>query len=564
MLNKLRINGAQSLCRSLFQNGVRVVFGIPGIHNLALFEALRRSGIRVVSATHEQGAAFMANGYGRATGKPGVFVSVPGPGLTNSLTPIAEALVDSTPLLGVVTTVPHSEHRFQMHEIKQSLVAQPIVKSVQTVETASEIASAVKNMLELTTSGEPGPCILQIPSNIFWERLKPEPVNHGTKINPPAPVRGIEEIVSQIRSAKRVGFFVGLGAADAVNEIRELAEWLNAPVATTGSGRGALDETNPLSLGFAWKCDSIDSVNRIFATCDLILAVGVKFSQNGTQDFHLRIECPLIHVDASSEVLGKNYKPKIALCMDAREFLTTLLEQRARFGPRHDKKILGAIRAEQEICDARLQSDTSSQFFIGEETISPQDFFTTLRRLLPPNAILVTDAGFNERLTIQNWLVHEPRTLINPCNFESMGFAIPTAIGAALAQPERKVVAIVGDGGLVMSGLELMTAVYENLNLTVIVLNNSGFGIIKRIQQEFFGASVAVDVGAPDFKALAESIHLEYQPTTGGISALEQSVRKNGPVMLEIKMQHQEPNKLEQLKRRLKNDIKHRLHKFIR
>jgi acetolactate synthase-1/2/3 large subunit len=191
-------------------------------------------------------------------------------------------------------------------------------------------------------------------------------------------------------------------------------------------------------------------------------------------------------------------------------------------------------------------------------------FFEKLRGLVPANTIVVTDAGYNERLTIQNWLVHESRTLINPCNFESMGFAIPTAIGAAIAEPNRKVVAIVGDGGLVMSGLEMMTAVREKLNLTVIVLNNNGFGIIKKIQQDFFGASVAVDVGAPDFKGLAESIHMDYQSMAGGMAALEDVIKKNTPTLLEVKMQHKEPDASEQRKKRLKNDVKQGLQRFVR
>jgi acetolactate synthase I/II/III large subunit len=562
MLNKLRLNGAESLSKALLESGIEVVFGIPGVHNLVLFEALHRAGIRVVATTHEQGAAFMANGYGRATGKPGVFVSVPGPGLTNSLTPVAEALVDSTPMLGIVTDVPQSKHTFQMHEIKQMLLAGPIVKSVEAVTATSDISAAVKNLLSLTTQGEPGPCILQVPSNLYWDKVDGRPAREQ-KESPAISSQEIEAVVARLKSAKRVGLFVGLGAADAARDVRALVEWMKAPVATTGSGRGVLDESHPLSLGFAWKSGSIESVNRIFAACDLVLAIGVKFSQNSTHDYHLKIPCPLIHVDASPDVFGKNYTAELAVNMDAGNLLKSLLEQKSLLGPRQDDELSELLRAEREICETRLKSDTSTQFFIGSETHSPQHVFGKLRTLLPSNAIVVTDAGYNERLTLQNWLVHEPRTLINPCNFESMGFAIPTAIGAAVAYPDRKVVVVVGDGGLVMSGLEMMTAVRENLSLTVIVLNNSGFGIIKKIQQEFFGASVAVDVGAPDFKSLAESIHMQYQPTEDGIAALEKAVTAAAPTLLEIKMQHREPDKTEQRKQRLKNDLKQGLQKFL-
>jgi len=502
----------------------------------------------------------MANGYGRATGKPGVFIVVPGPGLTNALTPVAEALVDSTPLLGIVTDVPRSHHHYQMHQIQQTLLSQPIVKSVKELERASDIPSTIKHMLQLTTEGEPGPCLLQIPSNLYWEKVDPTESAAEQK----AARAEINPVVARLASAKRVGLFVGNGTADAADEIRVLADWMNAPVATTGSGRGVIDEAHPLSLGFAWKVGSIDSVNRIFARCDLVLAIGVKFSQNGTQDFRLEIPCPLIHVDASSDVFNKNYKSELAIQMDAREFLQALLEKKSLFGPRNDDEMLSLIRAEKELCDARLQNDTSTEFSAGNETITPQDFFKDLRQMLPPDAILMTDTGYNERLTMQNWQVQAPRTFITPSNYECMGFGIPAAIGAAFAFPKRKVVAIVGDGGLVMSGLEMMTAVREKINLTVIVLNNHGFGIIKKIQEDFFGESVAVNVGAPGFKALAESLGMQYRSLGDGRSALQQAIQVTGPVLLEVEMRHKDENKASKLGKKIKNDIKQGLQKIVR
>jgi acetolactate synthase-1/2/3 large subunit len=563
MLNKLRLSGAEALVRALVESGVEVVFGIPGVHNLALFEALRRSGIRVVAATHEQGAAFMANGYGRATGRPGVFVSVPGPGLTNSLTPVAEALVDSSPLLGIVTDVPQSPHAFQMHEIRQTSLAGPVAKSVKTVQYASEIASVLKQLYVCTTSGEPGPCILHIPSNLYWEKVD-APAVQPSQVESTTHLKEIDAVVDRLKSAKQVGLFAGMGAADAAEEVCALAEWLDAPVATTGSGRGVLDEAHPLSLGFAWRNGSSDVVNRIFEKCDLVLAIGVKFSQNGTLEYSLKIPCPMIHVDASPDVMGRNYQAEMTICMDARQFLRSVLEKKSVIGKRRSTEMFETIRAEKEVCETGLKNDTSTKLFLGNHTISPWEFFTKLRGLVPPDGIVVTDAGYNERLTIRNWVVREPRTLINPSNFESMGFGIPTAIGAAIACPGRKVIAVVGDGGLVMSGLEIMTAIREKLNLTVIVLNNNGFGIIKRIQQDFFGATVAVDVGAPDIKAFAESIHMDFQSSEGGLSALEDTVKRNSPVLLEVKMQHREPPAAEQLKKRLKNDVKQELQIFTR
>jgi acetolactate synthase-1/2/3 large subunit len=563
MLNKFGLSGAESLAQELIDNNIRVVFGIPGVHNLALFEALQRAGIRVVPATHEQGAAFMANGYGRATGKPGVFVTVPGPGLTNSLTPIAEAFVDSAPMLGIVTDVPQSKQHYQMHEIEQTLLSQPVAKCVKAVERAADIPAALKQLLDLTTQGEPGPCLLQIPGNLFWDKTgKVTALTNRQKTSVSS--SQIEEVIARLGSAKRVGLFVGLGAADASDEVRALAEWMQAPVATTGSGRGVMDEAHPLSLGFTWKVGPADSLNRIFEACDLVLAIGVKFSQNATHEYRLKIDCPLIHVDASADVFNRNYKAEMCLQMDAGEFLRALLKEKSRLGPHQDDEILKLIDAEREICDAALKGDTYSEFFLGDEKFAPYDFFEKLRVLLPSNAILVTDSGYNERSTMRHWQTDTPRTFISPSNYACMGFAVPTAIGAAIAFPDRKVVAMVGDGGLVMSGLEMMSAVREKLNLTIIVLNNRGFGVIKRIQEDFFGQSVAVDVGAPDFALLAKSISMEYQPITGGLPALEQSIRNTSPTLLEVKMQHREKDKAALRRRKLKNDVRQGLQKLIR
>ncbi|MCC6300143.1 MAG: thiamine pyrophosphate-binding protein [Anaerolineales bacterium] len=563
MLNKLKPNGAETLAKALKKEGVKIAFGIPGIHNLVLFEALRRSKIRVVPATHESGAGFMANGVGRATGKPGVCILVPGPGLTNAMTPLAEAFVDSVPLLAIVTDVPQSDKRFQMHQIEQTSLAQPIVKSVYNVRKVSDIPTMFQAALNETILDEPGPCILQIPSNLLWERIDEKPGSKKPIRPATVPAEKIKEIAARLKSARRVGMIVGLGAAEAKQELRTLADWLAAPVASTGSGRGVIDEAHPLSLGFGWAAGGIDSVNRILESCDLVVAIGVKFSQTGAHDFHLKIKRPLIHVDASPAIIGKNYQTELSLVMDAREFLAELLKHKETFGPRRDDDLVRSIRKEKESRKTTQKQDKSVLLKIGNVEYTPWEFYGALRSYLPSDSILVTDAGLNERLTLQHWVVHEPRTLLNPSDYESMGYAIPSALGAALALPKRQVVVIVGDGGLVMSGLELMTAVREKVNLTVVVLNNNGYGVIKKIQEETFGASIAVDTGAPNFEALTKSIRLAYQDPSGGLDALKQAVHNPGPTLLEVNMRYAEQNQRSMYKKKLKNGVKQILQKFL-
>lgn len=564
MLDKLKMNGAEVLAQAFVENDIRVVFGIPGVSNLPLFEALRRAGVRIIATTHEQGSAFMAYGVGRTTEKPGVFITIPGPGFTNAMTPIAEALVDSTPMFGIVTCAPLSGKNFQMHELDQTQLAKPVVKSSFTAQRVSELPTAFKTLFHQTITGEPGPCILQIPANLYWDRLDHrEREEDKSSENAFSPEEQIAQAVQRVQSARRVGLIAGMGAVSAALQLRELAEWLNAPVFTTGSGRGVIDEAHPLSLMFGWGDESLGAANRVLSTCDLILAIGVKFSQTGTHDFRLNINMPLIHVDASAKSLDANYKAEISLHIDAGEFFARVLEQKRTFGPRRDDELISLIHTEREKCVAQLKDDTSARLSIGDASFSPAEFFGKLRDALPPDAILVTDAGFNERLTLNHWRVSAPRTLINPSDYEAMGFAVPVAIGAAIAHPERQVVAITGDGGLVMSGLELMTAVREKVKLTVIVLNNEGFGVIKQIQEATFGKSVAVEVGAPDFHLLAQSIRMNFQNPTGGFAALEEALHHPSPTLLEVKMTHPNGDAWSKLQRRIRNDVKQAAQKLL-
>ena len=200
-------------------------------------------------------------------------------------------------------------------------------------------------------TGEPGPCILQIPANVYWDRVDQVSHHDRGEAEDHVPEEQMAEVIRRIRSAKRVGMIAGLGAADAASQVCELAEWLHAPLITTGSGRGVLDEAHPLSLAFGWKSESFDAVNRVLAVCDLILAIGVKFSQTGTQDFRLDLKTPLIHVDASPEVPDANYEAETSLTMDAREFLDRVLEKKKVLGsaPRRridfaDRRRTGAVR----------------------------------------------------------------------------------------------------------------------------------------------------------------------------------------------------------------------------
>jgi len=555
----LKKSGAEVLCDCLRRRGVKFVFGIPGAHNMDLFEALRRSEIQVVASTHEQGAAFMANGYSRVTGETGVFLTIPGPGFTNAFTGIAESLSDSCPVVGILAGVKSNTNRvFQFHEIQQIELARPITKGVYTVLKPDEIFETIEEVFQIAESGEPGPVILEVPSNVLSECVSLSRGDGGEK-GESLPLQDFDREFTQaidfINRSKRVGMFVGLGAADAAEQVKEVAEWLTAPVATTLSGRGCLSEKHPLSLGFGWTRNGMESVNLIFDTCDLILAIGTKFSQIGTEDFHLRFTSPLIHVDASKDVPGKNYPAVLVLQMNAKEFLNRLFMMKEHLGPREDKEVLELIEQQRRMRFSLIEKRDRDpvRLSLGGYSCSPCNFFSTLREVLPEDSILITDSGYHQIWARENFRVLKPRTFITPSDYQSMGYAIPGAIGAAISIPHKKVVAVVGDGGFLMSGFELMTAVREEVDLLIILFNDGYFGLIKEMQEDKFGAACGVELAVPNFKKLAESLGVHYQVSVGDIgTTLRDCIQRKGLRLLEVKVTYEKRPLTSRIKRQLK------------
>lgn len=564
----MRKNCAELICDGLRRRGVKVVFGIPGVHNLLLFEAMRLAGLRVVPATHEQAVALMANGYSRATGKTGVFVTVPGPGLTNAFTGVAEALLDSCAVVGLVTGVKRDlRQKFQLHQIEQVELVRPIVKSVATARQAGEVAGLLEQAFRVAEAGEPGPAILEVPANVLGEHVHDDPTPEGTEPArqlSPEVERDLALAMERIRQSGRVGMLVGQGAADASAMVRAMAEWLCAPVATTQSGRGCLREDHPLSLGFGWLKSGLEAVNQLFDTCDLILAIGLKFSENATIGYRLRLKSPLIHVDASREVIGQNYPAELRLPMDAREFCERLMAQKNLLGPREDRTLVEAIAAQKASCVRQQEESERIRFHVGSVACAPHEFFGALRRVLPEDAVVVTDSGYNQILVNQNFPVLAPRTLITPTDYQSMGYAVPAGIGAALGLPQRKVVAVAGDGGFMMSGFEILTAVRQSVNLLVIVLNDASFSLIREAQENLFGVATSVDLTPPAFEALARSLHVHYQPEAGGLEGtLRAGLQHKGPVLLEVKVQHPSMSAVTSAKLRWRRELKRVARKLI-
>lgn len=530
-----RATGGRILCSTLEQLGVRHVFGVPGTQNISLFEALRQSSLRTILATSELAAGFMANGYYRASGKVGVLTTIPGPGFAWAVTAIAEASQDSAALLYVVNKPAAGPGTiFNLQAIDQRAILATLVRRIVEVDHAADMSAGVREAFVATTVGEPGPVMLQVDEcAILGDALESTPPDAVFPAPPPSDQ--VQQVAQMVRDSRRPVFFVGQGVNDASQLLSGLADRLGAPVIATRSARGVLSEDHPLAMTFDFGEEGVRELNALLDRSDLILAIGCKLSHNGTYGFKLRFENEkLVHVDTSADVLGANYPAKLAIQADAGAFLGALAKADAVWQSRKSN-----WNAEQfEACKGTgaLGPKPVEPRVEGVDPPTPKEFFAALRAALPPGSCLVTDSGLHQVLATRHFRVYEPRGMILPCDFQSMGFGLPAAIGAKLAAPSRTVVALIGDGGLAMSGMELISAVREQIPLTVIVFNDGALGQIRLQQLSSYGHSHATELRTPDLALFAEAIGAKYIHFGGedAIGSLSGAVTRDAVTLIEV------------------------------
>lgn len=529
------MSGLEALCGGFVRRGVRHVFGLPGTQNAELFTALRRAGVRPVLATHELAASFMAIGYARVTGAPAVLATIPGPGFAFALPGLAEARLDSVPIVHVVGTPARGPHRFKHQEIDQAAIAASLVKRVIEVGSAADVAPAFDEAWRLAASGEPGPVLLhvapealsgRVPEGATSDRPPDAPAGAGRE----AAAAGAAALADLLGAAVRPVLFVGGGAARASEEIRRLAEALRAPTFSTLSGRGVLPEDHPLALGFDANRGNLEALQRLLGRSDLILVLGCKLSHNGMAGFRLALpEDRTVQVNTDPEALGHDYPAR--LCLEARvEDVMATLEPRLAALP-------ASAWTEAEVAEARAAIRAPSRRmdeprFEDVDGRRPEDFFRALRAALPHDAIVVTDSGLHQATTRRHLDVLAPNGLVTPADFQSMAFGLPAALGAALAAPDRPVVAIVGDGGFLMSAMDLLCAVRERIPVTVVVFNDGYLNLIRVQQLAADGAEAAVSLGHPDFEAVATGLGARYARARGDPTELLREAVGSGQVTL--------------------------------
>ena len=527
------LTGGEWVVAALGAEGVRHVFGIPGVHNLAIYDALlRQSAIRHVLARHEAGAAFMADGYARASGAPGVVLVTTGPGATNVLTPLVESYAGSMPVLVVMSDIASAlvgRDLGALHEVPNQIKCfRPVTRWAEALTEARSIPAAVHTAFDLLRTGRPGPVALSIPNDFLTARVEAEPGRGGAGRRPPCHPSEIAEAARLLRGAARPLLIAGGGvvAAGAEAELLALARRLDAPVLTSVMGRGAISERDPLWHGVL---PNRRATEPVLQAADVILAVGCRFAHRSTQGLLLNLAFApgqtLIHLDLDPRVIGLLFKPALGIVGDARDGLARLLAALAAGEPtggwdhRWRAGLRGAASARYTPEAARL--------------------LETLREALPDEAIVACD-----QTGINYWMewrfpVLAPRTFLYPVGSATLGYGVPAAIGAKLAKPDRPVVAVVGDGGFMYSVGELATAVKYRLPVVFLVMNDDRYGAIKYLQEALFaGRWGEADLANPDFPALAEAFGARGERVTVATlpAALARGLAADGPTVLELPM----------------------------
>jgi acetolactate synthase-1/2/3 large subunit len=552
---------AYQFVRYLEKRGVEHIFGLCGHTNIAVLSALENSSIKFVNTRHEQIAAHMADGYARAKKQTSVVLTHLGPGLTNAATGVANAALDSIPMVVIAGDVPshfygkHPHQEINLHaDASQYEIYRPFVKRAWRVDRPDLFPEIVEKAFQLAESGRPGPVLVSVPMDIFskeidvrlFERLK-----HHTKHlhKPSIDDETAKQIIEKLITAKNPLIYAGGGVilADAASELRELVDHLSIPVAYTLMGKGAISDDHPFALGMTgfWGTKFVNDTCR---NADLILALGTRFSEadcsSWEPEYTFRFPATqLIHIDIDPNEIGRNYPAEIGVVADLKQALTVL--------NRVAKEILPGGRQhealKQKIAEYKEEFRSKNAVHLRDNSypMRPERILQEVREVLPRDAYITTDVGWNKNGVGQQFPIYEAGTILTPGGFATMGFGAPAALGAKIAQPDKVVVSLVGDGGFGQNPAVLATAAEENIPVVWVVMNNFAYGTIAGLQKAHYGTTYGTvfqrdgEPYSPDFAAIAKAYGVEgvkIQSADEFKPALQQAIASNRPFVIDVAM----------------------------
>ena len=555
-----RDTAADAMVEQLRSYGVEYIFGTCGHTNIALLDAIGRSDITFVIARHEQTAAHAADGYARASGKPGVLLMHVGPGMMNAVTGVATAAMDSVPLIAIAGDIPsymygrHPHQEVNLHnDADQTAIYRPFVKRAWQVQRVEDLGRFTERAFWTATSGRPGAVLLNVPMDIF-SRPQPETVpDHplpASATRADLPGADADRIAEALIGAERPLLYIGggLGGDAGRTALRELAEHLDIPVAHSLMAKGTLPDEHPLVLGMTgfWGLEVTNSYAR---DADLVLAIATRFAETDSSSWNPAYTWRfppgrLIQIDIDPAEIGRNYPVEIGAVADAGLAVPAILAAVRRRSPEPAGRpgLRERIRAARtELFAASAERGRSDQF-----PLRPERILADLRAALPENAVLVTDVGWNKNGVAQCYPLPATGRFITPGGASTMGFGPAAALGVQIADPDRVVVALIGDGGMSAQLPALPMAVEQGLPVIFLVMNNRAHGTISDLQSSFFGRSYGCDFTdpdgrpySPDFAALGRACgadgYLIEKP--GDLAdALRTAIERRRPAVLDVPM----------------------------
>lgn len=524
--------GAQLLVETLEKIEIDTIFGIPGVHNLKIYDALTKSQINHITTRNESGAGFMADGYGRKTGKPGTAIVITGPGLTNILTPMGQAYLDCVPMVVISTQLPTSimnQSTGALHELKNStIMSSSVAKESRTVPTVDLIETYITEAYKLAVKGRPGPVHIEIPLDLLAEKVVVEKSFDLNITKTRQVYQGeIEKAAEIINKAERVSVIVGGGAVDATKEVRNLMEKISATAVQTCAGKGVVSDKSKLSLGARLH---FENIRKYIEDSDVVLAFGTQLAPTDLWEEPLNPKGKLIQVDVTNDAFYRNGQADLGIkgdCKDVIKEILPLLEEKNRVDM-------------EKLNNMRIKASENGPVVTGNNKTFHMavDVLNVFRNVLKDDEALVMDMTTPAYIGISEYETYESRTFLHPAGFGTLGYSLPAAIGAKIGERDKNLISVIGDGGFQFTMQELAVACEQNLSIPIVIWNNNGYGEIKRneIAMEF-DSIIAVENENPDFMKLAHAYGIEsIMPRNKEQlkQALLKSFNKEKPTLIEI------------------------------
>ncbi|NOR20037.1 MAG: thiamine pyrophosphate-binding protein [Xanthomonadales bacterium] len=540
----MKKSGAWLVRFALEQIGVKHTFGIPGVHNTEIYDELNKSEqIRPILVTHEGGGAFMAEAISRTSEQTGTLLIVPAAGVTHAASGIGEAFLDGVPMLVICGGIRSDvDMTYQLHEMDQQSLLKPITKKTYKVETHADIIPSIYAAYTIANQGEPGPVFVEVPVNLqlFPGEVTETPVFEAVETRPEIDMTAIQNAAKSLYAASKPGLFVGWGAVDASAELIKLAEYLNAPVSTTLQGLSAFPANHPLHTGMSFGKASVPASENAFKDCDCMLAVATRFSEIATGSFGVVPPENLIHTDINPQVFNANYPAAITIKGDAKVVLNALLKELQTLGgPKPDN---GALKS-------AIKSDKAAYFeewfkHDSKDRVNHARFFVELRKQLDDDAIVIADDGNHTFLTAELMPIHTSRGFISPTDFNCMGYCTPAVIGSKLANPDKQVVGIIGDGAFLMTCMETLTANSLGLGGVYFVFSDGELSQISQAQEIPYNRKTCTVLPTINLKGVADATGCEFisiNDDTECADAISTALRlaaQNRPVIVDVKIDY--------------------------